>query len=305
MIIYRSILTAENRINKTAVALGAFDGIHLGHKRVIESVLSTAYEPSVFTFSDNPSLDLSGKAEYLITDFDKENILDGFGIANLYSVPFSQVKNLEPEEFFRTVLVDKLNAGLISCGKDFRFGEFARGNTELLEKLCREEGIELRIVPDVMLNGNRVSSSLIRECVKSGNIAEAEAMLGRPFYFTIPVTKGNQLGRTLGIPTINQILPEHFVLPRFGVYAAVVTVYGKRYPGTCNIGVKPSIKGSYRPSAETWIGGDFSADIYGEEIRTEIYDFIRPEKKFESLDALKEEIKKNAVSAEKICRDKI
>ena len=305
MEIYRSLSTAEKVREKTAAALGAFDGLHLGHAKVIGKVLGGEFSPSVFTFSDDPSQELSGKAEYLMTGQDKEHTLEELGIEKLFTVPFHEVKDLEPEDFFFEVLIGKLNVGLISCGYDFRFGRYARGNTDLLEKLCAEAGIKLEITPDVELDGVRISSTAIRELIKDGNILEAERMLGRALFFTIEVTRGNQLGRKMGTPTINQILPAGFVLPKFGVYASVVTVNGKRYPGVCNIGVKPSIKGEYRPSAETWIGGGFNADIYGENIRTELYDFIRPEKKFDSLDELWTEIRKNAAEATEICSDKL
>ena len=284
--------------DKCAVALGSFDGIHLGHRAVIENVCKSEFVPSVFTFERNPSEFLEGRAEYLMTDVDKQEVLKDLGVKNLFSVDFNSVKNMEPQLFFEEILLKRCNAGLISCGGNFRFGKKALGNVELLKELCDKYNIQL-VVSDFVSTGTEViSSTAIREALKNGDAGKAGKMLGRPFGFTLPVGEGNRIGRTLGTPTINQELPKGFVKPKFGVYAAVVTVDGNRHWGVTNIGVKPTV-GKYDPLAETWIG-EFDGDLYGQSIKLEILEFIRAEKKFSSLEELKDEIYRNAETAQKI-----
>ena len=299
MQIYTSLDSINKQKKTTAVALGAFDGLHLGHQKVINQVIGLNFEPSVFTFSEDPSKSLSGKTEYLMTQEDKLSTLELMGVENLFDVNFSDVKDLSPEEFFYDVLLDKCAVGMISCGDDFRFGKKAKGDVTLLKELCEKNGIKLKICPPVMLENEVIHSTRIRTALKEGNARLAEKLLGRPFGFTLEVIKGNALGRTIGIPTINQRLPDGFVLPKFGVYAALVHIDGKIFFGTCDIGVKPTV-GSDIPLAETWIA-DFSGDLYGKKLKLDILDFIRPEKKFDSLDDLRDEIKRNAVVSKEIC----
>jgi len=174
----------------------------------------------------------------------------------------------------------------------------ARGNVELLSRLCKEYGAELIVVPPVLDGGEKVSSTRIRRAVAEGDISTASRLLGRPFGFTLEVIHGNHIGTGLGTPTINQALPEDLTLPRFGVYAAWCETESGRYYGVCNIGVKPTV-GSDRVLAETWMP-EFDGDLYGRRVRVELMDFIRPERKFSSLDQLKEEIRRNAIRAKEI-----
>lgn len=282
----------------TAVALGAFDGLHLGHRAVISKVRGTQFVPSVFTFIEDPSKLLEGGTEYIMTRQDKEYELSEMGIINLFSVNFDEIKNMSAEEFFTRILIEKCRAKVISCGENFRFGHKADGDIKCLHELCERYEVELRVTPPVTLDGETVSSTCVREALRRGDMMKAARLLGRPFGFTLPVVTGNQIGRTLGTPTINQVLPEGFVKPRFGVYAAIVHIGKNRHWGVCNIGTKPTV-GKYDPLAETWIG-EFSGDLYGNDLKLEILDFIRPERKFGSLDELKQEIEKNAEAAKKI-----
>jgi riboflavin kinase/FMN adenylyltransferase len=168
----------------------------------------------------------------------------------------------------------------------------------LLSAFCEEHGIALKITDAVSYKGERVSSTRIRDVIEKGNIEEVTAMLGRPFSLEFEVVHGNHLGRTIGIPTINQSLPDGFILPRFGVYASAVHVDGKVYCGVTNIGVKPTV-GSERALSETWLP-DFSGDLYGKTLRLELLGFIRDERKFPSLEALRGVIEDNAVTAREI-----
>ena len=168
----------------------------------------------------------------------------------------------------------------------------------LLRRLCQQAGAELYVAPPVREGEQKVSSTRIRAAVEAGDIPLANRLLGRPFGFEFEVVHGNRIGRTIGTPTINQHFPEHFILPRFGVYASCVHIGGRTYCGVTNVGVKPTV-GSDRALSETWIP-DFSGDLYGKTLRLELLAFIRDEKKFANLDALKAEIRRNEKQARKI-----
>ena len=282
---------------KTAVALGAFDGLHIGHRAVIEKVLRSGLVPVVFTFRDNPAEVLTGTCRYLTTAEEKLRALESWGVQAVVMPDFKEVAGWEPERFLE-MLRTELCAGLIACGTDFRFGKKAAGNVTLLSAFCEEHGIALEITDAVSYKGERVSSTRIRDAIEKGNIEEVTAMLGRPFSFEFEVVHGNHLGRTIGIPTINQSLPDGFILPRFGVYASAVHVDGKVYCGVTNIGVKPTV-GSERALSETWLP-DFSGDLYGKTLRLELLGFIRDERRFPSLEALRGVIEENAVTAREI-----
>ncbi len=291
-------LSEINSVKNTAIALGAFDGLHLGHKSVIDEVLKSEYNSSVFTFVENPSKKLTGKTEYLLGEKQKEEVLSQWGIKNYFCIDFSEIMEMAPETFVEDLLIKKLDARLVSCGKDFRFGKNAKGDVELLEKICSANGVRLVVVEDLCLNGERISSNNIRNAIKNGDMKSACEMLGRYYTFTLPVVEGNRIGRTLGAPTMNQKMPEGFSLPKFGVYASNVIIDGKNYYGVTNIGTKPSI-GKYDPLAETFIP-DINMDLYTKEIKIEVIEFIRAEKKFNSLEELKNEIGKNAKTAKEI-----
>lgn len=284
----------ENLDNRAGVpcslALGAFDGLHLGHMAVMEKALDSPLEAAVFTFAQSPSGEPS-----VLTGEDKAMLLEAAGICRMYSADFWAMKNMEAEAFVREVLFRKINARRLCCGEDFRFGRGAAGDVELLATLCRERGAELAVVSPVELDGEKVSSTRVRKAVEAGDITLANRLLGRAFGFEMEVIHGNHLGTGMGTPTINQALPEGFVLPRFGVYAAWCGVDGAEYYGVCNIGVKPTV-GSDRVLAETWMP-EFRGDLYGRKVRLRLVGFIREERRFGSLEELKEEIERNAEEA--------
>lgn len=273
-----------------SLALGAFDGLHPGHLAVIRAALEGGLPAAVFTFPSAPSGEPT-----VVTAEDKAGLLAGLGVERVYSVEFEALRNMEAADFVERVLFQKINARRLCCGEDFRFGRGAAGDAALLRALCERRGAELRVVPPVKLDGEKISSTRVRQAVEAGNIPQANRLLGRPFGFELEVIHGNHIGTGLGTPTINQALPQGFVLPRFGVYAAWCQVEGALYYGVCNIGVKPTV-GSDRVLAETWMP-EFQGDLYGRRVRLFLLDFIRPEKKFASLDQLKEEIRRNAQTA--------
>ena len=293
---YQDLQTPEGEL---AAALGSFDGLHLGHRQVIGNTLSApGLSPAVITFQQNPSVSLQKKpVPLLTTNEQKLALLEEMGVEVVYLLSFEQIRDMEPEDFVEALYrVCRVRA--LSCGFNFRFGKNGRGDAGLLKELCREKGIELSVTPPVSVAGETVSSTRIRACLEQGDVQQAGQLLGRPFGYDFEVTHGRQLGRTWGTPTINQPFPQGYVLPRFGVYASLVEVEGQKYYGVTNIGVKPTV-GSDCALSETWIP-EFSGDLYGKKVPVELLDFIRPERKFDSLDQLKNEILENGVLARKI-----
>lgn len=282
---------------KTAVALGAFDGLHIGHRAVIGKAVESGYLPVVFTFEDNPAEALSGTCRYLTTVEERLRILESWGVEAVVMPGFLDVAQWSAERFME-MLRDDLNAQLLSCGEDFCFGRNAAGNTEVLSVFCAQSGIALHVAQKVQYGGETVSATRIREAVVRGDVETANAMLGRPFGFEFEVVHGNHLGRTIGIPTINQEFPPKFILPRFGVYASAVYVGNEVFCGVTNVGVKPTVGSEYALS-ETWIP-DFSGDLYGKMLRLELLGFIRDERKFSCLEELRGVIEQNAVTARAI-----
>ena len=272
------------------LARGGFDGLHRGHMAVIQATLEGPDQPAVFTFSAPPS----GEA-MVLTAADKKKLLAAAGVERVYSAEFSALKTMEAASFVETLLFEKINARRLCCGEDFRFGRGAMGDVGLLRELCQKHGVGLTVLPPVSEDGEKISSSRIRRAVERGDIPTANQLLGRPFGFQLEVIHGNHIGTGLGTPTINQALPENFVRPRFGVYAAWCLVEGHPHFGVCNIGVKPTV-GSDRVLAETWMP-EFSGDLYGERVRVELVEFLRPERKFDSLEELKAAIQANGEQA--------
>ncbi len=282
----------------SSLALGAFDGLHRGHMAVIRRACAPGeggrrLQPAVFTFSRSPA----GNSAVL-TGRDKERLLEDAGVEVLYSLEFSQVKDWEAEAFVEQVLFETCAARRLCCGEDFRFGRGARGDTALLQTLCDRRGVELTVVPPVKEGGEKVSSTRIRAAVEAGDISLANRLLGRPFGFSLEVIHGNHIGTGLGTPTINQAIPEGFVLPRFGVYASWCRVGGEYFYGVTNVGVKPTV-GSDRVLAETWMP-EFQGDLYGKRVRVFLLEFLRPEKKFGSLEELKAAIQTNGEQAKEV-----
>ena len=281
---------------KTAVALGLFDGVHLGHAQVLSRIIGREGQSSlVFTFGGNSLLPKFGDEEqrYLITSYeDRRAAFERLEIEYIYAPAFEELKDMSPEEFIQSVLIGRLNAAYVVCGYDFTFGKEGAGSAKLLSVLCRKRGIECEIVPAVKIDGQSVSSTLIRELISGGYIAAADRLLGYELSYTLPVLRGNQVGRTIGFPTINQELPFYLTEPHRGVYLSRVTVDGQTYKGITDIGVKPTVKDDEKLTVETHIIG-FDGDLYDRDITISLICFIRGEKKFEDLGKLKEQLEKD------------
>ncbi|MBR4889248.1 MAG: bifunctional riboflavin kinase/FAD synthetase [Clostridia bacterium] len=283
----------------TAVALGTFDGLHPGHCRVIDAAVNApGLVPAVFTFRDVPAASFGRHVPKLADDAEKARLLEERGVQAVFLVSFADVRYMQPEDFIDYLLLEKLNAKHVVCGFNFRFGAGGRGDIAMLRERCAAAGVTVEVVPPFELEGAPVSSSRIRACIEAGRVEEANRLLGRRFGYAYEVIHGRQLGRTIGVPTINQRMPEELVVPKFGVYATVVTCGDTEYLGVTNIGVKPTVGSDYVVS-ETWIPS-FNGDLYGTSPRVELLSFIRPERKFARLEELQQEILENEKQARKI-----
>lgn len=281
--------------SESAVALGAFDGVHLGHQRVISCVTFTArkLEPTVFTFDASPQELMKGDGALRLTSSERKlQILEELGVRRVYMPRFEEVRSLSPRDFVEKLLHGVMRAKRVSCGFNFHFGQGGKAGCEELKALCAEYGIDVMVVPALELDGEPVSSTRIRRALTVGDAEEAARLLGRFYAIDFPVVQGRHLGRKLGAPTINQPFPPEFLCPRHGVYASVVTVDGKTYPGVTNVGVRPTV-GSDGVLAETMIDG-YSGNLYGCRVPVELVCFLRSEEKFDSLDELKQAILRDA-----------
>ena len=288
---------------KKSIALGTFDGFHLGHQSVIELSKKSGYMPYVLLFSDHPLKCIKGQAPpEILTKSIRKKLLDEMNVGAL-NIDFSEIMHLSPESFVRDILVNRFSAGAVSCGENYTFGENGSGNIDTLRLLCRKYGIELYVSPMVKFGGSEISSTRIRAAIKSGDMQAAAEMLGRPFSYDFTVTAGDRRGHLLGFPTINQFFPENFVEPLYGVYASYVNIGGRDYPAVTDFGLRPTI-GTSTVRSETCILG-FSGDLYGSNTEVRLLKFIRGEKKFDSLSALSAQIKSDSESAVKIFQNTI
>ena len=282
--------------NKTAVALGMFDGIHVGHSEVINAALKqkemNQMIPAVFTFRKLKKLGGS-----VIPYGMKFALLKSKGFDVIYSSDFDSVRDLSGEDFVSQILIDKMNCGYVSCGWDFRFSKNAESDSGDLKRICEENGIKVDIIKPVEMEGGVVSSTRIREAIKDGNIALTNRLLGYDLTYELEVVEGAKIGRTLGTPTLNQLIPIDCVLPKFGVYKSVVEL-DSTYDAITNIGIKPTVYSDSSPVVETHIPG-FNREIYGQTVRVSLREFIRQERKFDSLDDLKIQIQEDIKATKK------
>ncbi len=284
---------------KRAVALGNFDGIHIGHSAVIGCAVSAAengFVPAVLLLDPMPSR-FFGRSESkeLVSAAEKERLISEMG-AEVVKIDFAAVKDYTPEDFFEKIIVGSLGAGMLCCGFNYRFGKNGSGDSALLRKLCENAGIELCVVPAVLYDGKPVSSTRIRTALENGEISLANAMLGREFGYKLEVVHGDELGRTLDCPTINQLFPEGMIVPGYGVYASRACVDGVWYSSVTNIGRRPTFESDQQRS-ETHILG-YCGDLYGRQIEVRLLRYIRGEMKFDSLPALKSQLVKDKLEAE-------
>ncbi len=271
------------------IALGTFDGLHKGHSAVLNAALNFKnLIPVAVTFSEPPKRKTLGTFVPMLLNSDRKNeMLTELGFAEIFVLDYDEVHDIGPVEFL-DILFEKYEVKAIVCGFNYRFGKGGQGDAALMSHYCSDHGAEAVVVPATTVSGQTVSSSLIRELIANGNISFANALLGRPFSFESEVIHGEERGRTMGFPTINQYLSKHLVQPRAGVYAARVRIGADSYRGLTNIGDNPTI-GSDSFRSETYVF-DFDKDVYGQTARIELLRFIRAEMKFESIDALRAQV---------------
>ena len=305
MQIYHSVADCQP-CGRGAVALGFFDGLHIGHAAVVSRTLSYQQEglcPCVFTFTmDGGHPAAKSTANALTTERQKEQLLENWGVRLVLCPDFSEFHAMEPESFVDEILVRRLNANAACCGEDFRFGKKAAGDVGQLAALCQARGIRLDVVPPVTFEGERVSSTRIRSLLGEGRVADANRVLGRAFGYDFTVVRGKQLGRKLDSPTINQRLPDGFVPLRHGVYASVSFAGGAWHPSVTNIGLRPTVEDTTAVNSETYICG-FSGDLYGARVEVRLLAFLRPEQRFPSVEALRARIHADAEASVPIAEE--
>ncbi len=283
----------------SAVAIGKFDGMHRGHKALLNEILQAKKEgllAAVFTFDPSPAAFFSGKAvKGLTTKEEKRRLFRQLGIDVLVEFPLNETTAaMPPEEFIRAVLCRRMKAAFIAAGTDLSYGDKGRGDYRLLESLSAECGYRVRIINKVLEGGEEISSTRVRECVETGRMEEAAQLLGAPYAVMGTVVHGNQIGRTIGFPTVNLTPPEDKLLPPNGVYRSEVECCKGIFRGLTNVGVKPTVEQGKNPpmGVETYLYG-FEGDIYDTFLTVRLKAFVRPEQKFKGLSRLKEQLQKD------------
>lgn len=281
---------------KTIYALGFFDGVHLGHQALLRSCVALAGQenatPAAITFSRHPRSFFTPTPPLLINSAaDRCRLLTAFGMHQVVELPVdAETMNMPWERFFET-LRNKNAAGFV-CGEDYRFGCHAEGDAQKLKAACDAVGLPCVIVAQQELDGIRISSTHIRTLLEQGEMEQAVRFLGHPYILTGEVVPGRQLGRTIGIPTANIALAADLAVPKHGVYACKCTIDGSEYVAVTNIGSRPTVQG-HQVRVESWIL-NFKGDLYGRELSLEFYKFLRPEKRFDSLEQMRIQINQDA-----------
>ncbi len=293
---------------KTSVALGNFDGLHVGHRVIMEDAIRSAKEHGLkslcFTFSNHPfnfilqrSDDDPDAVKLICTEEEKIELVRGMGFDILVNVPFDEtIMKMRAKAFFDDIIIGKLNAGCVSVGFNYTYGARAEGKPADLANECAAAGIKLNVHDAVTVGGRVVSSTLIREMIKTGNMERTAMYLGRPYSFTGTVSHGKQLGRKNGFPTINIPAPARQMLPPSGVYFSRIVVDGIEYCSISNIGVNPTVSNANAKTIETYIF-DFDQDVYDEEITVYFDHFSRGERKFRSKEELFDQISRDCDQA--------
>lgn len=282
----------------TAVAIGKFDGVHAGHRKLLAEILEqkkNGLKACVFTFDPAPAVFFGvSDGKELTTKEEKRELFEKMGVDILVEYPMDEnTAKMAPEDFVIKVLVERLHAVYIAAGTDVSFGYKGAGNALLLQKMAVKYGYEVELIDKICLDGKEISSTYVRETVEKGDVALAGKLLGEFYFVSGTVVHGKKLGRTLGFPTVNLIPEESKLMPLSGVYRSLVTVDGKEYKGISNVGYKPTVsKDKTVCGVETYIY-DFEEDVYGKKIKVSFCEFCRPEKKFDSVAELKEQIRQD------------
>lgn len=285
-------MTVTDKAYKTpggcTAALGTFDGVHLGHRHVLQTARQFGLPAVVVTFAQNPQSVLrTGEKRRIFSTQTANAIFEELGVSGVIRFDFNDIRDMEPDAFLDK-LVQDIGAKNIVCGFNFRFGKGAAGDADIIVRYGRSHGIGVRICDAVTFGGDAISSTRIRRAIEQGDLDTASKMLGRGYSIDFPVSHGDARGRTIGFPTANQIYEEEFVVPRFGVYASRATVCGRTYPSITNVGVRPTFL-SPVVLAETYLDG-FQGNLYDARVAVHLLRHLRDEVKFDSLDELKAQI---------------
>lgn len=288
-------------MKERVIALGFFDGVHLGHaallRRTAEEAAQRGAVPAVFTFDRVPKEVVTGIPCPLINSpEDRRDLVERlYGIREVIMVPFDhEMMTTTWEDFITEILVKRYHAVHLVAGHDHHFGHKNQGSPELLAQKCAELGLGCDIIPKVEVGGVTVSSTYIRRLVELGQVERAAQFLGHPHVLTQTVRHGRRIGHTIGIPTVNLTVPPHVLVPSHGVYATMVHLPdGSRCPAVTNVGTRPTVNNGTDVTVESWLL-DFDGDLYGQTVRVEFFHHIRDEIRFDSLDALKAQITADA-----------
>lgn len=279
---------------ETAIALGNFDGVHIGHKQILLSMVDTAKKldliPSILLFDNHTKQVTSGEKPLSLTSNDqKELIVKNLGVEIIYSINFDEnLMKLQPEEFVKNILIDKLNTKLVVVGFDYRFGHKASGDVEVLKELAKKYGFKVIVLEPIYIDDILVSSTKIRELILEGNLELANKMLDRPYQITGRVIPGNKVGRTLGFPTANLELTSNYPILKLGVYRTTTTIDGKTYLSATSVGYNPTFVNN-KVKIECHII-DFEDKIYDKVLYVDFIEYLREELKFDNLEDLIEQI---------------
>jgi riboflavin kinase/FMN adenylyltransferase len=288
---------------KTILTLGTFDGVHFGHKKILERIIQNTqnneFESLVLTFFPHPRMVLQDKSEIklLNTIAEKIDLLEKIGVENLVIHPFDEsFSRLTAEEFVSTILVDQFHIHKIIIGHDHRFGRNRTANIDDLIRFGQKYGFEVEQITVQEINDISVSSTKIRKALLEGNMTLANKYLGYDYFLTGTVSEGKHLGRTIGFPTANLKIEEDYkLIPLNGVYVVKSTLNQKTVFGIMNIGFNPTVAGNNLSIEIHYL--DFNADLYGQKIAVSLLHYIRPEQKFDSIELLKKQLEKDKLNA--------
>lgn len=296
-------LEQVNSVEPTVIALGNFDGVHLGHQALIKKAVEISKEKhlkvGVFSFSNHPkNLTSDKEVKNIAYQDEKANLMESLGVDYLFNIEFTpEIMRTLPVDFINGILIEKFNMKHAVCGFNYHFGFKGEGDTNLLIEIGSHKGYEVSCMEPVTVDGDVVSSTLIRGLIKAGEMEDVKKFLGRNYDIEGEVVVGNRLGRTLGFPTSNITVDEKMVTPPNGVYITYCIYNGVKYPSITNVGVKPTI-GNYKKNMETHIF-NFDKELYGKVIRVEFVKMTREEVKFSSVDELSRQIAKDCLDAKK------
>lgn len=297
MLIEKEYISSKER--PSAVALGFFDGMHVGHRAVIDAILqykAKGLSCGVFSFeiSHDSAPEAKKNIKFLQTPQQKYETAKAMGVEWIAAPDFSEIRHLTPKQFVKNILIEKFQAKVVSCGEDFHFGRNAKAGTKQLAQMLETYQARLVVVEHVLYKGAPVSSTRIRKVLSDADLESVEAMLARPYSICLPIVHGRELGRQLGYPTANQMIENDYQVLKKGVYETRICIDGMDYKAITNVGVRPTFGGEVLV-AESYIIG-WRGELYGKTLNTQFIRFLRPEEKFETTEKLRAAIKSDILS---------